>query len=305
MIDPAGGTERRLTRETVDVIDFALAPDGGRVAYTRQDGLARTSIWTVNVSTGATVRLSPDETASFSEPAWSPDGDLIVFERRQALTNAIANPKLVAARADGAPGGLIYGRGDEVGFGARWSPDGARLAFFDPIRLAVIIFNFTPDRVTIPVQTTVAFDWSPDGRHLVIEDIVADGGAFQHVLLLADSATAATTRLTRASGLDEAAPAWSPDGRSIAFTQRPTAGTVGGAQAMLLDYATGQRRPLARETAAEVETTAIAWSPDGATLLLNRLSLNDPSAETTLWLNDLATGESRRLGVGEAAAWLS
>ena len=37
----------------------------------------------------------------------------------------------------------------------------ARLAFFDSVRQAVVVFNFAKDLVVIPAQTTLTFDWSP------------------------------------------------------------------------------------------------------------------------------------------------
>lgn len=306
LIDPATGQARPLTRERADVIDFSPAPDSSRIAYTRQDSPTQTSVWTVDVASGATSRLSPDEPATFAAPAWSPDGHLIILERRQALPGTIANPKLVAVRPDGAPAGLIYGRGDEVGFGARWSPDGARLAFFDPVRQALVVFNFTHDRVLIPVQTAGAFAWSPDSRRLVIEDIITDGGAFQHVLRLADAITGASERLTAARDVDEATPVWSPDGQAIAFTRRPTTGAITGAQPMLRRLDGGAVRPLLPTGAsAALETVQLAWSPDGRQLLLGQLPLHDPGAEIQLWLAD-ATGSAppRALGPGGAAAWL-
>jgi Tol biopolymer transport system component len=305
LIDPATGQARPLTRERADVTDFSPAPDSSRIAYTRQDSPTQTSVWAVDVASGATSRLSPDEPASFAAPAWSPDGQLVVLERRQALPGALANPKLVAVRPDGAPAGLIYGRGDEVGFGARWSPDGTRLAFFDPVRQAIVIFNFTRDRVLIPVQTTIAFAWSPDGRRLVAEDVVASGSAFQHVLLLADTATGATERLTTARDVDDAGPVWSPDGQTIAFTRRPTAGAITGAQPMLLRLDGSAARPLLASATATLETVQLAWSPDGRQIALGRLPLNDPSAETQLWLADPnGAVPPRALGTGSVAVWL-
>jgi Tol biopolymer transport system component len=305
LIDPAAGTRRQITREAVDVTDFSLAPDGSRLAYTRQETPTRTSVHMVDLQSGATTRLSPDEEASYSAPAWSPQGDLIAFERRQAVAGAVANPKLFAARPDGTPGGLVYGRGDEVGFGVRWSPDGTRMAFFDPARQAVVVFNFTRDLVTIPVQTTVSFDWSPDGRRLVIEDIIAEQNAFQHVLLVADATTGAVARLTHGGQVDDAAPSWSPDGAWIAFTRRSTAGVIGGAQPWISSPDGRTSRPLLPAAEPEVETTALAWAPDARSVLLSRLPLNKPEAETEVWLVDVAAGAGpRRLAAGAAAVWL-
>jgi Tol biopolymer transport system component len=299
------GLARALTSELVDIIDFAVAPGGDRVAYVRQDTPNQTSIWLLDLQSGLTRRLTEAEDASFTGPAWAPDGDVLVVERRVAVTGTIANPKLMLIRADGRSGGLLYGRGDEVGFGARWSPDGTRVAFFDPVRQAVVIFNFTPDRVTIPVQTTMAFAWSPDSRQLAIEDIVSDGHAFQHVLLLADAASGTTQRLTTATNLDEAAPAWSPDGRALAFTRRPTTGMIGGAQPVVLDLASGTTRSALVQEDRTLDMAVRSWSPDGGRLIVDQLVLGGgPQVDPQLAMIDLATGVAQRLGPGMAAAWL-
>ena len=300
LLDPAGGPPRQLTREAADVLDFSLAPDGERLVYTRQDG-AKTSLWILALATGATVRLSPDEEAAFAAPAWSPQGDLIVFERRQLLTRGVGNPKLFVARADGAPGGLIHGRGDEVGHGARWSPDGARLAFVDGIGGGLIVFDFTREVVGLPVAAA-GFDWSPDGRRLVIVESVTDGGAPRSRLVVADAASGALTRLTDEPGVLDATPRWSPDGASIAFTRRPAARAAALAQPWVVDAAGGAARPLP-EARAET-TTGLNWSPDSRQVLLTRQPANAPVARSQLWVVDAAAGVApRSLGDGLAGEW--
>jgi Tol biopolymer transport system component len=210
-------------------------------------------------------------------------------------------------RADGSSGGLVYGRGDEVGFGPRWSPDGTRLAFFDPVRSAIIVFNFTPDRLSVPIQTAVAFDWSPDGKALAVEDIVVEGSAFQHVVQLADVETGNLRRITERGAIDESAPAWSPEGGRLAFTQRGTVGQIDGAQPMVRDLATMAVAPVLpsgdRTRDRMIETSSIVWSSDGQRLLLGRSTLGDPGAKPEVWLVALG-GEARRLGEGDAPRWL-
>jgi Tol biopolymer transport system component len=306
LVDPAGGAARQVTHERTDVLDFSLAPDGDRLVYARQDfPPTKASLWVADLRSGAITRLSPDEDASFTAPAWSPRGDLILFERRQALGSASGTPKLFAARADGTPGSLVYGRGDEVGFGARWSPDGTRLAFFDGLNPRVVIFNFTRDLVSIPVETAVAFDWSPDGRHLVIEDIIVEGNGFRHILVVADAATGATRRLSQEAGSDDASPSWSPDGTRIAFTRRATTDVIGGSQPWLMTPDGQQAQPLLATPEPGLETLSLDWSPDGRRLLLVRQPLADARAQAQLWLVDARPGATpQRLADGAVAAWL-
>lgn len=303
-LDLATGTARALTSETVAVVDFSLAPDGSRAVYTVQDSPTRTSLRLVDLSSGRTRPVAVEEGASHSAARWSPTGDLIVYERRQAVSGGIANPKLFAVRADGGASNLVYGRGDEVGFGAQWAPDGSRLAFFDSVRSAVVIFNFTRDLVIIPVQTTVTFDWSPDGQHLVIEDIVSERNAFRHILLVASATTGQMTSLSADPEVDEASPAWSPDGSLIAYTRRPTQATIDGAQPWLMRPDGSARRPLIAYE-PRVETTRLSWSPDGRQLALERLALDNARAETEVWLVDVAASTAaRRLGPSTNAGWL-
>lgn len=121
---------------------------------------------------------------------------------------------------------------------------------------------------------TVAWEddptWSPDRRRLafirgtpVCHAATCDGSNDTSVWT-AFATGAPPRRLTRpADDYADSAPAWSPDGRSLAFIRHfPT--DDGSEDGVYLVDAAG--RDLRRLTDGRVQTRQIAWSPDGTTI---------------------------------------
>ena len=95
--------------------------------------------------------------------------------------------------------------------------------------------------------------WSPDGTQVAF---MRDGKIW---LMGADGSEA--RQLTRAEGSWDAAPAWRPGGKELAFSRVNTEGD--GASVMVVDPATGKERQLSRET--EV-VGHVAWDATGRLL---------------------------------------
>ena len=171
----------------------ALSPDGDRVVYvlrTLDAGEDRNvdQLWTVPTSGGTPRRLTTghDDTS----PVWSPDGSRIAFVRdRQIhlLPTDGGEPERVTD--------LPLGAGAPV-----WSPDSARLAFAAPV---------DPGTGGGPLVAH-RLDYQADGSGMF--------GAVRnqvHVLDIASGECSQLTDGTEHSG----APAWSPDGTTLAFTR--------------------------------------------------------------------------------------
>ena len=126
----ADGTGERpivpvTTDESSQIGNAVLSPDGKTIAYTVGED---TRIHLVDVDTGR-ERPVVIEGASHANPAWSPDGASIVFER----VTGIESHLVVASVADGAV--IQTGPAFEPGSGvsAAFSPDGSRIvAWFEP-----------------------------------------------------------------------------------------------------------------------------------------------------------------------------
>jgi hypothetical protein len=109
--------------------------------------------------------------------------------------------------------------------------------------------------------------WSPDGRQLAFD---GNGDVGSHIWI-ADADGTGAHMVTSADGCPEATcteginPAWSPDGRSIAYVA-PThvANDFTENSLMVLDVASGQSRPV--YTTADVLLARPTWSPDGRSI---------------------------------------
>ena len=201
----------------------AWSPDGQRIAYTRQVG-AQPGIWIIGAAGQNPTRLTNSE--ADSDPTWSPDGQRIAFQ------GGFRNPQgiYVVDSAGGTPT-LIPGTAGFVR--PSWSPDGRRIAAATGASLADIV-TFSPDGQSQRNLTNSggiedsAPDWSPGGGRIVFTSdrpipsdtvvrdrlwfIDADGTNLEQLTFPFGSNTGGTT-------VEDANPAWSPDGLSITFAR--------------------------------------------------------------------------------------
>jgi dipeptidyl aminopeptidase/acylaminoacyl peptidase len=225
--------------------DVRVSPDGRRVAFVVREAVVesekseyREQIWLAS-SDGTSSRPVTYAEKSSSAPRWSPDGRSIAFvsKRGDKFANVWVLP------ADGGEAWRLTDSKSDVS-DPSWSPDGRWISYLapdpDPDKERrekdkdderVVGSDEHPNRlwlVSVPAQ--------PDGRHKGRQLLGATGSIDQ---------------------LD-----WSPDGKMIAFSHRPTPAADGwpSSDISLVDVATGTITPLANTGAAETEPS---YSPDG------------------------------------------
>lgn len=221
-----GSGLRRLTRAAGRDDTPTWSPDGGQIAFRSwRDG--NEEIYVMN-GDGSDQRNISREPGTDRSPAWSPDGQAIAFAKGGEADEFGDDIWLMGP--DGSNQRQLTHR---VGIDEYpvWSPDGASIAFActDGRILSSRNGDFeiclmksdgsNVRRLTDAPGVSLAYSWSPDGRWLAFASSRADNPSATFAggdLFLLEVATAKVRQLTRGAEKDFE-PAFSPDGRKIAF----------------------------------------------------------------------------------------
>jgi Tol biopolymer transport system component len=248
-------------------VEFAWSPDGSRLAIGRVSGAgASTGIYLADAD-GSNAELLVENALA---PRWSPDGTRIAYVTSDPF--AASATLAVIEVATGESTILAEDAG-----AASWSPDGERLAFVtepsfdDPFdspagELKIVNEDGTGLRTLTQANAfSTAPSWSPDGTRLAFLGLRegADLGAFEMATVLAtyDLDADATASLVDIEGTVVGEPAWSPDGKTIAFS---LAGTdlFDATGALAIVPADAGKVTRLHEEDRSYYTTPL-WSPDG------------------------------------------
>jgi len=188
---------------------FALAPDG-TLAAVRGTGSASRRLLTIVDRKGVATPL-PLPARGYRHPTFSPDGTRLAFMIDDAASGVgTAADVWVYSFSGGSLSRLTFDRRSYP----VWSPDGSRIAYLDPAQTRVLAKaadgSGSEEVLMAPQQKPlVPSDWSPDGRQLALSGV----GPLNEILLLTPGGT--PQQFEAGATL----PAYSPDGRWIAYTR--------------------------------------------------------------------------------------
>ncbi|HXG63694.1 MAG TPA: hypothetical protein VNO70_01215, partial [Blastocatellia bacterium] len=218
--------KRAMTFEDVlalkNVSDAQVSPDGRYVAYVvskvdMKENAANADVWLVSTAGGEPVRLTTSK-KNDNQPRWSPDGKWLAF---------------LSAREEKPQIFLISPFGGEA------------------------------ERLTDSKTGVQSFDWSPDGRSIAYlaqqeltpeeekkqkdkDDAQVVDKNFKYARIWVIDVQTKKARELVKDNSQPSDPQWSPDGRSIAYTVRPTPKADDGnlSDIYIVDVESGKQRKL-------------------------------------------------------------
>jgi Tol biopolymer transport system component len=212
------------------------SPDGGQIVFERRFGGVRPDAIVTMGSDGSSPTLiqttcSADPCLGDNSPAWSPDGNRLVFERAFGpiiKDQASGGLDLITSNADGTGEQVILKSlplGKEP-HDAQWSPDGARIAV-NMLNIkakprngsAIYVLNADGSdfRQITPLRLNAGSpDWSPDGKRIVFNSSYEGQAAVEIYTVRPDGSGLKRVRREPKNGFSFE-PVWSPNGKRIAF----------------------------------------------------------------------------------------
>jgi Tol biopolymer transport system component len=301
LLDVETGDSAPITDIPGGVHDFKVSTNGVSIYFSAQNTEQGSSIYRLDLSSQFREVVFGNDTptatpyrpipilecplASCQVLAISPKGDYLAFERAvySGSGQSVYSQVWIAPLPETGTANLpipedalvLVGDLNHQTLMPAWSAEGM-LVFYD-VNAAEFVF-FDPKkgvRARFPNQTGQPGAWHPNGRYFLAPEIFfPDTGlsdtpsateplANSH-LILYDWQSGATQELTTGQGIEDAAPAYSPDGALLAFARKflDSNRWTPGRQIWLMETENGEARPLT--DAPLFNHFDFAWSYDPA-----------------------------------------
>lgn len=249
----------------------------GKLAYVGEDS-GFTEVYTSDLLFGNRVRRTSDS-VEVIRPRWSPDGTYIVFTSYKSGFPDIHRLNVRTNRRD------ILMRMNGTNMGARYSPDGSRIAMVLTGGKNADVWTLEASGALRNLSRSDALEaapsWSPDGGRLIFSS-----DARGNQLYVMSSQGGRMRRVpTNISGYC-AEPDWnSVNANLIAFTAAMGSGSRAGYQIAIYDMSTGTSEFVTSESGDAIEA---AWLNDGRHLIYTLKRANSRQIK----ILDTATGKT-------------
>lgn len=228
----------------------AISPDGRYLTYSIDDhGLQ--SLWVQNVASPQSIVIVPPAKVRYVGLTFSTDGNFVYYTQHKVPEEVTEHSWLPISSAQTDQGALFE----------------------------IPVLGGTPRLIVDRISSRVGF--SPDGRHMAFIRSQPESKATSIVIAQADGQNARSV-LTRQENefVSYAAPAWSPDGTSLAFVVGGYEATGFFTQLMVMNIKTGETQDATLREWGNVEQAV--WNQDGQSLLFTGTARHSSQSDQ-LW----------------------
>lgn len=330
-LNPISGQIERLSNHPQGVLDFSVDSSGSRIYYSASNPHGGSDLYHLEWS----KLPPPGSDAGISEPAGpqllldchevvcrsprlSPDGSLLAFERAAVENQGRSVQQVWLLPLEvGEP--VLAGEPGHPTQLPAWSSNGI-LAFYDAVLKGFVFRDPSTglpgvDQAFLPNLTGVAGDWSPDGQSFVVPEIVLPSPSpltdpstnlpSSSHLIRFQPANGQSEDMTLADNLEDAAPAFSPDGTWMAFARKSLdLGHWSRGRQLWVMHPDGSQ---ASQLTADSFYThyGFSWSPDSLLLAFLRFNQDILTSPPELWLVDADGKNPLQLVIGGyAPQWI-
>lgn len=239
------------------------SPDGAKLLYIAEADDKAGELRIVDTKTKATrALLTVEESAAY--PRFSPDGKWIVLQHRIA-----GNAEICVISVDGGDvRNLTNNPARDIQ--PSWSPDGSKIVFTSNREGNYDVFSIytmnsdgsNVHRIYYSYAISSFPAWSPDGQTIVFGNDKEDSRTGNFELFSIEPETTNPERRLTVRRKYDIQPAFSPDGRRIAFASN----TDGNYEIYVMNADGSAPVRITRDAA---EDSAPAWSPDGKRIIFS------------------------------------
>lgn len=257
--DIPAGNETVVATDAEPTGGYDWSPDGTEIVYPRfVEGQQGVSELVIAQADGSGSQVLTSNGTDDRYPAFSPDGQQVLFTRGPALS---PESGLYVINRDGSDLRLLVDEPNAEPLFPRWSPDGQQIVYErfpddgDP-QIVVIDADGTDQHLVSPEGVQPA--WSPDGALIAFTSAQTVEDPQQDLYTVEPDATGLRRLATDIAG----GPAWSPDGQQLAYSTVVT-GTTNET-----DLAAIARDGSGEHVVADVRPHdgSPTWTPDGQTI---------------------------------------
>lgn len=227
------------------------------------------------------------------QPAFSPDGSILAY----VGVSGDGSSQHLFTQKVGAEISQQVTAGPGEDFSPTWSPDGRQIAYLSrmPDGLGIFLLDLASHatrRVFVPQEMTHwdqgALSWSPDGRSLVFPDHA--GSSPSSSIFLLDLTTLQAHDLTHPpDGWEgDLTPAFSPDGKRIAFTR---ASETAVRDVFWVATAGGEVHAITQE---RTDIDSLAWAADARSVIFS----SNLGGKSALWRAAINGHRLERMPIG-------